>query len=85
MAMRTSSGVEPNKAGRSVPAEAAKLEKGDVILQIDDVLIEDDNHLVNVVNMTEVGKEISLVVYRNGQQFHRKTAVANLKDFSDSR
>jgi serine protease Do len=66
------------------PAARAQLEKGDIILQIDDVSIEDDNHLVNVVNMTEVGKEVSLLVYRNGKRFRTKTTLADLKDFSET-
>ncbi len=46
------------------PAEAAKLQTGDVILKYNGVPIENDSHLINMVSLTEVGKEIPLVVFR---------------------
>jgi serine protease Do len=47
------------------PAAAAKLRAGDVILQFDNIPVEDDSHLVNLVNLTEVGREVPLVVFRD--------------------
>ncbi len=47
------------------PAEAAKLQVGDVILEFDRVRVEDDDHLVNLVSLTEVGKTVSLVIFRD--------------------
>ena len=67
------------------PAQAAKLKPGDVILQIDDVPIEDDNHLVNVINVTEIGKKIALVVFRDRGQFRVEVPLADLGDFPDGR
>ncbi|NUQ64926.1 MAG: trypsin-like peptidase domain-containing protein [Pirellulales bacterium] len=49
------------------PAAIANLQRGDVILQFNSVPVEDDAHLVNLVNLTEVGKEVSLLVYRDRQ------------------
>jgi serine protease Do len=47
------------------PAERVRLQVDDVILSFGDVDIADDNHLVNVVGLTEVGKEVPIVVFRN--------------------
>ncbi len=63
------------------PATAAKLQAEDVILQIDGVPIEDDDHLVNVVNLTEPGTEISLVIFRDRKQWSLKTVVGSREQF----
>jgi serine protease Do len=49
------------------PAEAAKLLAGDVILEYDGVHVDNDSHLINLVNLTDVGREVPLVVFRNGR------------------
>lgn len=46
------------------PAQAARLQKDDVILQFDGVVVEDDAHLINLVSLTEIGKRVSLVIFR---------------------
>ena len=49
------------------PAELARLQMGDVIIEIDGVRIEDDAHLVNLVSMIPVGKKVSVVIFREGK------------------
>ena len=49
------------------PAEAAKLQPDDVILEFNGIPIEDDSHLIFLVSVTEVGKEVPLV-FRNKQK-----------------
>ena len=63
------------------PAEAARLEAGDVILRFDGRRVEDDKHLVYLVSLTEVGKEVPLVVFRGGQLLHMTVKVGNYHDF----
>ncbi len=63
------------------PAVDAGLEPLDVILRIDDVLIEDDVHLVDVMHLTEVGKELPLVVWRDGEEVQLKITVGDWDDF----
>ena len=64
----------PNPVGARVlsvtkgsPAEAARLQVGDVIVQIDGVRVEDDAHLVNLVSLLEVGKRVPLAIYRDAK------------------
>ena len=64
--------IRPNS-----PAAAADLQVDDVILQIDGTPIDDDDHLVNVVKLTEVDKEISIVVLRGGKQLVRKVRLGS--------
>jgi len=63
------------------PAETAKLQVGDVVLQFNGIGIENDNHLVNVIGLTKIGSEVPVVVFRGGQTLATKTAVADLDQF----
>ena len=46
------------------PAAAAGLRVGDVILQIEDVTVRDENHLINVVCALPPGQRVRLTVWR---------------------
>jgi serine protease Do len=59
------------------PAELAKLQTGDVILEFNGATIDDDDHLMNIVALTEVGKEVPLVIWRNRRQTHVTVKVGN--------
>jgi serine protease Do len=49
------------------PAAAAQLQKGDVIVQYGGAYVDNDSHLINLVHLTEVGREVPLSVFRDGQ------------------
>ncbi len=51
------------------PAAKANFTKGDVILKFNGSTVEDEKHLYNLVNLTEIGKEIPVTVYRNGKVY----------------
>lgn len=46
------------------PAESAKLQINDIILEYDGVRIDNDSHLINLVSLTPVGKDVPVVVLR---------------------
>jgi len=46
------------------PADQARLLAGDVVLKYDGVPVDNDMHLINMVNLTEVGRTVPLVVFR---------------------
>ena len=50
---------------RDSPAEAARLLPGDVILDFGGVRIDNDSHLINLVKLSEVGREVPLIVFRD--------------------
>lgn len=51
------------------PASLANFAVGDVILKFNGVAVEDEKHLYNLVNLTEIGKEIPVTVYRNSKVY----------------
>ncbi len=53
----------------NTPAARAKLQKDDVILSFDGIDIIDENHLINVVSLSPVGKKVRLMVLRRGEKF----------------
>ena len=59
-------GTRITEAVPSSPAARAGLRAGDVIVYFDGVLIEDDEHLSNITGLTIAGKEVEVVVYRDG-------------------
>jgi serine protease Do len=51
--------VHPN-----TPAAAAGLRVGDVILKLEDVVIRDENHLINLITALPPGQKVKLIVWR---------------------
>ncbi len=63
----------------NTPASRAKLVKDDVILSFDGTDIHDENHLINVVSLSPVGKRVRLSVLRRGEKV---TIYVDLSDRS---
>ena len=63
------------------PAVAADLQPGDVILEFNHTPVEDDEHLVNLVSMTPVGKAVSLLVFRDRKAFSVMVEVGDRSKF----
>lgn len=61
------------------PAERAQLQVDDVILNFDNKLVRDDNHLINLVALTKVGTEVPLEVLRDGKPLQIVVTVGNRK------
>ena len=69
-------GITPNS-----PAEKAKLQVGDVILEFGNVTVEDDDHLVNLVSLTKVDTSVSVVIFRDGKIQTVSVKVADASKF----
>ena len=74
-------GARVIKVAENSPAAAANLREGDVILQFNATPIENDAHLVNLVNFTEVGKQVTLSVYRDRQTITVRAVVGDRSKF----
>ena len=68
-------GVDPKG-----PAKPAGIETGDVIVSFDGHDIKEMRDLPRIVADTPVGKEVDVVLLRNGKQETRKVVVGRLKD-----
>lgn len=62
---------------RNSPAEQARIQVGDVILEFDGTRIEDDMHLINLVSLTPVHKEVDVRLLREGRPVGMRVRVAN--------
>ncbi|HEX4142647.1 MAG TPA: trypsin-like peptidase domain-containing protein [Pirellulales bacterium] len=57
------------------PAEAADLQPGDIILTFDGVPVENNQHLVNLVGPTEIGRDVPVTISRAGRKLNLNVRV----------
>jgi serine protease Do len=50
------------------PAEIAQIHAGDILLKYDGVPVDNDSHLINMVSLTEIGKTVPVLVFRDHKQ-----------------
>jgi serine protease Do len=74
-------GARVSSITKGSPAESAKLQANDVIVEFNNVPIENDSHLMFLVSLTEVGKEMPLVVFRGGQSMKMSVKVGDRASF----
>lgn len=70
-------GITPNS-----PAASSQLKVGDVILSYDGTAVEDDIHLVNMVSLTPINKEVPVVIFRDGQEYQIRVRVGDRAAFN---
>jgi serine protease Do len=63
--LKRPSGTRISNIAPDSPAAQALLQVGDVVLEYGGVAVDDDSHLVNLVGLTEPGREVPLVVLRD--------------------
>jgi serine protease Do len=51
------------------PAAAANLRQGDVILHYNGARVASGSHLINLVQLTDIGSEVPVVIFRDGKAF----------------
>lgn len=69
--------VEPGS-----PAEQAELQPDDVIISFGGIRIEDDDHLISLVSLTEVGKKVDVVVFRQGGPVQKSVMIGDKEIFA---
>jgi serine protease Do len=61
-------GARVVEAYPNTPASKAGLKFDDVVLSFDGIDVQDENHLINLVSLTPVGRQVRLVVVREGRK-----------------
>lgn len=65
------------------PASLANLKIDDIILTFDHLRIEDDQHLINLVKRTEIGRAVEMVIFRDRTTLSTMVQIVRRKDFVD--
>jgi serine protease Do len=61
------------------PAEDARLQRGDVILEFNGSLVDNDDHLVAQVGMTPIGEAVPLIIYRSGKRYRTEVTLTEFQ------
>ena len=67
LGLRRAMGARITGVTDNSPAADAKLQIDDVILKFGEIPVDNDSHLVNLVGLTEVGKEVPVLIFRDKQ------------------
>ena len=52
----------------NTPAARSNLKYDDIVLTFDGIDVQDENHLINLVSLSPVGKRVRLVIFRGGKR-----------------
>ena len=74
-------GARITKITEGSPAEIAGLRVDDVVLRFNNVWVDDIDHLINLVNLTEVEREVPVVIFREGKVQSLSVTVGDREDF----
>lgn len=66
------------------PAARADMRKDDVILTFDGIEVMDENHLINLVSLTAVGKKVKVGIFRGGKHQSIDVTVGDREDYNQS-
>jgi serine protease Do len=66
------------------PAALAGLQVDDVILRFNGASIENDQHLISLVKLSDVGRQVELTVLRDGKLVTLQALIGRLGDFADA-
>lgn len=59
------------------PALAAGLKSGDVILEVDQAVIRNENHFINLISGITPGKRVRMTVWRNRQAIYLEAVIGD--------
>ena len=74
-------GAHVSAVTKGSPADVAGIQADDVILTVDGVAIEDDDHLVSLVSVTPTTTTVTLTVFRHGERITLRMPVASREQF----
>lgn len=63
------------------PADQARLQAGDIVVEFNGVRVEDDDHLINLVSLTPLNEVVSLNIVRARREYFVHVRVGKRRDF----
>jgi serine protease Do len=66
------------------PAALAGLQVDDIILRFNGAAIENDQHLISLVKLSDIGRQVEMQVLRKGQHVTVQALIGRLEDFVDT-
>ncbi len=60
------------------PAEAANMQRGDIIVEFNGRAVDNDDHLVAQVGLTPIGSAIPMIIYRDGKRYRTEVVLTDL-------
>ena len=61
------------------PAESARLQRGDIIVEFNGNRVDNDDHLVAQVGLTPIGESIPMVIYRSGKRYRTEVVLTDFQ------
>ncbi len=61
------------------PAEAANLQRGDIVVEFNGRRVDNDDHLVAQVGLTPTGTSVPLIIYRDGKRYRTQVVLTDLQ------
>ena len=80
LGLRDSQGAMVAGVNDGGPADVAKIKSGDVILRFNNQDVKEMKNLPRIVAETAIGKEVPVLVWRDGKQITLQTSVGELPD-----
>lgn len=63
---------------RGSPAELARLQRGDIIVEFNGSTVDNDDHLVTQVGLTPIGESIPMVIIRDSTRYRTEVVLTDL-------
>ena len=60
------------------PAHVAHLQRGDIVVEFGGKSVDNDDHLVAHVGLTEIGDKIPMIIYRDGKRYRTDVVLTDL-------
>jgi serine protease Do len=68
----------------NTPAARANLQTNDVVLTFDGIDVQDENHLINLVSLTPIGRQVKLGVWRGAKRITLTITLADRNDLEQT-
>ena len=81
LGMRRQMGTRISQVTESSPAAKANLQVNDVILRFDGMQVEDMDHLINLVNRTEINRQVELLIFREKKLQKSYVSIGKREDY----